>query len=287
MEERAASIRASDGASLAYRISRPPAARHTLVLIHGVASNLTRWSEFVATTPLSRDWNLLRVDLRGHGESLDRGRIGIDVWCRDIAAVLAAEGIARAVIAGHCLGANVALWLASREPRIVAGLVLVEPMFRAALHGSLARLSHLRAALVPVVLVLRALGALGIYRRRLEPLDLGALDRAARASMQASGEFPVERYASMREDLKSFPLGVFLQDLLAVTAPTPELSTLRVPTLALVSSGGTLSDPDISERYLARLPDCRTERVSAKHWIPTEQPEAMRRAIEAFCGRFD
>ena len=95
----------------------------------------------------------------------------------------------------------------------------------------------------------------------------------------------MERFASMREDLKSFPLVVFLQDLFAVTAETPELSVLRSPALALLSSGGALTDPKITERQLAKMPDCRIERLAAKHWIPTEQPAAMRRAIEEFCER--
>jgi hypothetical protein len=34
------------------------------------------------------------------------------------------------------------------------------------------------------------------------------------------------------------------------------------------------------------MPDCRIERLAANHWIPTEQPKAMRRAIEIFCERF-
>ena len=281
--ENAEGIVAPNGKTLSYRIQRSETSARTLVLMHGVASNLTRWSEFVATTRLANDWNLLRVDLRGHGGSPDWGRIGIDVWCDDLMHILAAERIPRAVIAGHCLGANVALWFARRAPEVVDGLVLVEPMFRVALHGTLGRVSMFRHGLIPAIVISRALAALGIRRSRFQPLDLEALDREARAHVQRTGEFPVERFASTREDLKYFPLVVFLQDLFAVTAQTPELSALRCPTLALVSSGGELIDPEITERKLAKMPNCHIERLAAKHWIPTEQPEAMRRAIEQFC----
>jgi len=119
----------------------------------------------------------------------------------------------------------------------------------------------------------------------LRPLDLEVLDRDARAATHGAEEFPVGRYTSVRQDLKSFPLVVFLQDLLAVTAALPDLSALRVPTIALLSSGGVLSDSELTEKHLAAMPDCRIERLKAKHWIPTEQPESMRRAIEAFCER--
>ena len=281
--EHAVDIVARNGKTLSYRIQRSETSGRTLVLIHGLASNLTRWSEFVATTCLANDWNLLRVDLRGHGGSPDWGRIGIDVWCDDLKEILTAERIPRAVIAGHCMGANVALWFAHRAPEIVDGLVLVEPMFRVALHGTLGRVSMFRHALIPAIVISRALAALGVRRRRFPPLDLEVLDREARAYVQRTGEFPVERFASTREDLKFFPLVVFLQDLFAVTAETPEMSALRCPALALLSSGGALTDPEITVRQLARMPDCRIERLAAKHWIPTEQPEAMRRAIEEFC----
>jgi pimeloyl-ACP methyl ester carboxylesterase len=121
-----------------------------------------------------------------------------------------------------------------------------------------------------------------VYRRRLQPLDLAVLDREARTALRDSGEFPVTRYRSVREDLKSFPLVVYLQDLLAVTADVPELARLRQPTLALLSIAGVLTDPVVTEELLARLPNCHVEKFTAKHWIPTEQPEAMRRAIEDF-----
>lgn len=277
-------LRAADGAELAYRLRRADAPRGTIVLIHGLASNLTRWSEFVSTTRLAPTWNLLRVDLRGHGGSLYRGKVGMDVWCDDIAAILRAEGEPRAVLAGHCLGANLALWFARRVPEATAGLVLIEPMFRPALKSALARVARLRAVLVPAALGLRALAALGIHRRRLQTLDLAELDRAAREAMaRAGGSFPEERYRSSWQDLKSLPLSIYVQDLLAVTAPLPDLDQIRAPALAMLSSGAALTDPDVTAAQLRALPRCEIERLAAQHWIPTEQPEAMRRLIESWC----
>ena len=278
---------ARDGACIAYRLTRPGTPRRTLVLLHGLASNLTRWSEFVATTGLAGGWDILRLDLRGHGGSLHRGRLGMDVWCGDLAALLEAEAVPRAVLAGHCLGANLALWFAHRQPQRVAGLVLIEPMFREALAGSLARAAALRPLLAALVPPLRLLAALGVHRRRLAPLDLAALDREARAAMADSGAFPQARYASVREDLRNLPVSVYLQDLVAVTGALPDLATIRAPALALLSAGGTFSDPEATARLLAPLPACRIVRIAAQHWIPTEQPQAMREAIEGWCDALE
>jgi len=98
MSESARAFRTADGARIAYRLWRPGAPRRTLVLIHGLASNLTRWWAFMAQTRLRERWDVLRLDLRGHGGSLWRGRVGIEVWCDDLAAILRAEGAPPAVI---------------------------------------------------------------------------------------------------------------------------------------------------------------------------------------------
>jgi pimeloyl-ACP methyl ester carboxylesterase len=68
----------SDGVTLAYRLWRPGRPRRTLVLIHGLASNHTRWSEFVNTTRLRESWDLLRPDLRGFGGSVARTPVGLE-----------------------------------------------------------------------------------------------------------------------------------------------------------------------------------------------------------------
>src|SRR5712691_3131429 len=100
--ERSRTLTAPDGARLAYRLWRSDASRRLLVLVHGLASNLTRWSEFVAGTSLKDDWDILRLDLRGQGASVHRGRMGMDVWCDDLATLVTAEPHEIVVVAGHC-----------------------------------------------------------------------------------------------------------------------------------------------------------------------------------------
>ena len=271
-----------DGVSLAYRLWRPGPPRRLIVLVHGLASNLTRWTDFVSTTRLRDSWDLLRLDLRGFGGSVCHGATGTDEWCRDIAAILTAEHASRAVFVGHCFGANVALHFAGRYPGMVDGLVLIEPMFRQALTDWRLVLRPLASALVPVI---GALNRLGIHRRRLAPLDLEQLDRTARAAMAVRGRdaFPEELYGSPIEDLKSTPTAVYLSGLLTVTGALPDLSTIAAPTLALLSTGGRFGDPSITARLLARLPRCETRTLVARHWIPTECPAEMRQAIETWC----
>ncbi len=192
----------------------------------------------------------------------------MDEWCADLAALLEAERAPRAVVVGHCLGANVAVEFARRRPDEVAGLVLIEPMPREALRGSLRAAARLR----PLVL-------------SVARLDLVELDRQTRAAMsEGASETLVRRYASPWIDLRTTPTGAYLQSLMAVSRGLPDLAAIRVPVLALLSTGGALSDPSRTERLLRALPSCRIMQLSSEHWIPTEQPEAMRRAIEEWCA---
>jgi pimeloyl-ACP methyl ester carboxylesterase len=277
----------ADGARIAYRRWRHPVAgaRSPLVLMHGAASNMTRWAEFVDDTALRETRDILLLDLRGHGQSLYRGTLTLEIWADDLAAILDREQIAQVIAGGHCLGANVAAMFAARHPQRTAGLVLVEPMLRAALTGALRRLIPFRPLFRLAIAVILLLNRLGIHRRHLESLDLRALDREFRRLLvqPGGGERLVRRYASPLHDLKIMPTAAFLQDLVEVSRSLP-LTAIRAPFLALLSTGRTFADPDITQELLKPLAHGEIRTLDAKHWIPTERPEAMRRAIEAWCN---
>jgi pimeloyl-ACP methyl ester carboxylesterase len=170
---------------------------------------------------------------------------------------------------------------AARYPDQTAGLVLVEPMLREALTGKLRRLRPLEQPVKVAIAAIRALNRLGIYRRHLESVDLHELDRAFRVRLNEPGgiETLIRRYGSPRHDLKTIPSAVYLQNLLEVIRPLP-LERIRAPFLALLSTGRTFADPDVTHALLSRLPQGEIHTLDAQHWIPTEQPQAMRAAIE-------
>jgi pimeloyl-ACP methyl ester carboxylesterase len=270
-----------DGARIAYGLARGEAPRPLLVLAHGMGSNMTRWSEFLAQTRLARNWDLMRLDLRGHGRSLWRGRTEMETWCDDLAAILDAERYERAVVGGHCLGANLAVHFAHRHPKRTQGLVLVEPMPPEAQSGPLRRLRALAPLLRLAACGIRALNALGLRRARLPVLDLEALDAAARRNTRALSQL----YASPLFDLRFMPSAAYLQDLIELWRPLPPLDTIEAATLALASTGARFTEPFAVAQALRALPRLTLEHIEALHWIPTEQPQQMREAIERWCER--
>jgi pimeloyl-ACP methyl ester carboxylesterase len=100
-----------------------------LLLVHGGLGSI---HSFGALLPaLSRGRRVIAVELQGHGRTADVDRpLGYEQLADDVAAVLAALGIARADVLGFCLGGGVALQLAIRHPAAVRSLIIAGAPFR-------------------------------------------------------------------------------------------------------------------------------------------------------------
>ncbi len=287
--ERCGALRRSDGACIVYRVcpAVPPTHCPPLVLLHGLASNLSRWSEFVEQSTLRGSQTLIRLDLRGHGASSTRGAIGLRFWVDDIAALLDLEGHRQAILIGHSLGAQVALHFAWQHAQRTAGLVLIDPVARQALHGRWRLLAASTALLRMAALCARGLNRLGLRRRQVQPQDLFQLDLLARQALttpQAEAAF-VRRYSSACADLRHTRSASYLQDLAEMFRPPPDLAAIRQPVLALLSGGATFADVAAMRAVLSRLPDVELLVIDCQHWPLTERPVEVRAAIQAWCGR--
>ena len=96
-----------------------------VVLLHGLASTSRIWD---LTAPLlARDFSVIAVDQRGHGDS-GKPDAGYDFASvgGDVAALLEGRGIERPVLVGHSWGADVALELAVARPELLRGIVFVD-----------------------------------------------------------------------------------------------------------------------------------------------------------------
>ncbi len=96
-----------------------------VILLHGLASTCRIW-DFVAPI-LARDFAVIAVDQRGHGDS-GKPETGYDFASvgSDLAAMLEGRGIERPVLVGHSWGADVALELAVANPELLQGIVFVD-----------------------------------------------------------------------------------------------------------------------------------------------------------------
>ena len=287
MQEELKQLQMQDGTILGYRILRQPGPATTLVMLHGLASNHTRWSEFVEQTRLRSDWNLLRPDLRGHGYSMTRGAISRAIWCQDLQNMLAAEGIDRVVIVGHSLGAQIGIEFAQRYPAHCQALILIDPVFPSLLKGVLGRARRLRGLIWLAVRVLWLLQLLGWGKRTFPQRDMQALDEQTRRLLASQPQEDIARlYMNPRADLAFMPLANYLQDLFEVVRPLKDPHSVSQPVRVLLSAGAELSHAAETQAQLARFADVQTVEIHADHWPLTEKPDEVREAIEAFCAHW-
>ncbi|VAW90966.1 Putative hydrolase [hydrothermal vent metagenome] len=279
------SIKTDDGATLGYRLLRQQQLKPLLTLIHGLASNCTRYSEFVEYTHLKERWDLLRVDLRGHGESMYRGRYSRATWINDLNLIMQTEHYQQTVLMGHSLGAQVAITYASQFPDRCRGLILIDPVFPENLSGLLSKAKRYRYVLSIFRIGLRILNRLGIKRWTIPKRDLRALDEQARTTLKEHPELTIaDLYTNPLADFKYIPLANYLQDVNEVVQSLPLLENIKAPVLVLLSGGATISSFDKTKEIIDRFPNARIEVVDADHWLLTEKPEETRRIIENWCA---
>ena len=102
-----------------------PRGAPAVLALHGITANSGSWQ--AVARALGDSVRLIVPDLRGRADSAGlQGPYGIERHAADALAVLDAEGLSRAVVAGHSMGAYVAARLAAENPDRVGALVLVD-----------------------------------------------------------------------------------------------------------------------------------------------------------------
>jgi len=111
-----------DGTLRVLRWGRGP--RHGVAL-HGITASAMAWEPVAEALPT--EWSLFAVDLRGRGHSAHLpGPYGFGRHIEDVLATVAHLELEQPVLAGHSLGAYVALLTADQEPGTFGGLLLVD-----------------------------------------------------------------------------------------------------------------------------------------------------------------
>jgi pimeloyl-ACP methyl ester carboxylesterase len=96
----------------------------TIVLIHGMAGSLTTWDPVFEA--LSRDHDVIAIDLPGHGESARlRGDYSLGSLAAAVRDVLDTLGVRTATIVGHSLGGGIAMQFMYQFPERCERLILV------------------------------------------------------------------------------------------------------------------------------------------------------------------
>jgi pimeloyl-ACP methyl ester carboxylesterase len=236
----------------------------------------------------ARDWQGVITALRGRAEAIaidrpgwDGRRPALDLGgnARAALAELDARGVARAMIAGHSLGAAIAAWLAALHPDRVAGLVLAAP---AANVASLYPADRWLAA--PVAGELASAAALGGLGLAL------SVPRLRNRIATATGIQPSYLKAARRSLLEPAAWRAYvaeqrwlIRDLPALEA---RLGAICAPTTILVGAADRIVPPEASRKLATQIDGARlVVHERAGHLLPQRNPDLVADAIVAALDR--
>jgi len=247
-------INLPDG-TLYYAQSHPDAtAFPPLVLVHGAGGSRLDWAPELRRLP---DARVIALDLPGHGKSTAPGRNTLDAYARDVAALLDALALDRAVIVGHSMGGGVAQLLALDWPERIAGLVLLGTGSKLPVDPTLPD----RIVTEPDT--------------TLDWLIEWSWHPSASADMKAQG----------RTAFASTPRDVLRSDYLACKAfdTRDRLAQIAAPTLVIGAEDDCMVPLKFSRTLAERIPDTRLVVIErAGHMFPLEQPKQVAQAITSW-----
>jgi pimeloyl-ACP methyl ester carboxylesterase len=115
---------ADDGTVINYEVFGAGSSRETLLLLPGLLGAIaSQWRAFIK--PLSADFRLVLMDLRGHGRSENRApNLQPERMMQDIAGLLDSLNIDRVHVSGYSLGGYLGMMLALSQPRRVTTLLM-------------------------------------------------------------------------------------------------------------------------------------------------------------------
>lgn len=108
-----------------YEAGAPHPKTPTLVFAHGFPDMAFGWRKQLAALA-AQGFHVIALDMRGYGQSDCPAAVeayDLDALCGDLAAVLDAKGIARALFVGHDWGGIVVWAMPLRHPNRVAGVI--------------------------------------------------------------------------------------------------------------------------------------------------------------------
>lgn len=237
-----------------------------VVFLHGFPHHRGLWAPQV--NALVDRARCIAPDLRGFGESGVQGPYTMDQYADDVAALLDALRLERAVVVGLSMGGYVALALWRRHRRRVRGLVLADTRAGADSPEG----AHRRQEMIALA---REHGSEAVA----DAMMPGMIGKSTRQRHPDVAEAVREMLASARVP------GVVgaLQAMMARPDSTPTLATIDVPTLVVVGDEDVLTPRRDAEAMHQAIRGSRLEVIAgAGHVSNIERPATFNHVLSEF-----
>ncbi|HXC61221.1 MAG TPA: alpha/beta hydrolase [Nitrospiria bacterium] len=275
-------LKSFDGTEIYYLTggSKDPKA-HTLLLIHGLGSNATRWTKLAQLPFCQEQCRLIILHLRGHGHSSTRRNVGIDSFAKDCLAVLDQEKCEKAILIGHCLGANIAGRCWELNKTHIAGIVLIEPFFAKSLRRDW---KFFNFFLTPILLLVagtaKLLNAIGIRRRNFPMIDYYTYDEWVRTRLHTS--IDVIRWMGPWADLHTMPVTSYIASYRTLYTYAPDWKKVTAPMLVIFAKGEQMFSGERDGHLFGDNPKVMVRTIEGSHFMLTDNVQEVAQAIQEF-----
>lgn len=254
---------------------------HEVVLLHGLGGDHEQALGFTPTAAElgadGRRWSRLAIDLRAHGATEAIGpqaTLTFEAFADDVVSVArAATGAGRrplTAIVGMSMGAEVALHVAARAPRLARALILIRPAWAAGRvpYRMLVPYQQLRAAL-------EASGAAGVDAFVESPEYQAILTQSPQAAQSLRRQFTRPRAAERAAVLTAIPASAQL--------PIETVREVTLPTVIIASPNDPAHSLACAQELAQALPQGRGPVVIAEKQVTAgEHERQLRDATSAF-----
>ena len=245
--------------------SAPPVA-----LIHGLGLNRGCWQW---TVPALKDrYRVLAYDLYGHGESPPPPETpSLDLFSRQLQALLDHLGLAATAVAGFSLGGMIARRIAQDCPGRVAALAI--------LHSPHKRTPEAQAAIVARAVQARQSGPAATVEAALERWFTDAY-RAANPEMMAT----VRRWVTANDIAVYHTIyRVLANGVAEITAPDPPIAC---PALVMTGDEDYGNGPEMTRAIAAEIAGAEVHILPGlRHMALAENPDAVNTPLVRFLSR--
>jgi pimeloyl-ACP methyl ester carboxylesterase len=244
---------------------------HTLLFVHGFPFNSAMWGPQLTNLPAG--WRGIAPDLRGFGASGEGAEsvYTMELFARDLNALLDHLGVAKAVICGQSMGGYITFefWRLFRER--VRALVLTDTRAGPDTADAKKAREHL---------------AQKVDAEGITPVVEGMLPKLISSTTRHSKPGVVQQLKAMMQETPPRTMARALRGMAVRPDSEPLLRTIDVPALVLVGAEDAITTKGQAE-FLARgIRGAGMETIDdAGHMPPLEQPQIFNRVLATFLSR--
>jgi pimeloyl-ACP methyl ester carboxylesterase len=253
------------------------AGRPPMLCVHGGSAH-AHWYDFAAPGFL-RDYHVLALDLRGHGESdwVDPPAYAYTDYAEDLAAFVEALDLRDFVLVGHSMGGMVSLVYAATHPGRARSLIVVD----STMHMPADRVEAMREFGQRPGRSYATKQAL-VQRYRLEPAGtMMAAPEVVRHIAERSAREDADGRWRHKFDRRVYAVFQRLDGI-------PYWARIKVPALYVRGERSTRVTPEILARVQERAPQVEFAEIPASdHHIMLDNAPGFVSAVRAFLSRSD